>query len=443
MPAYRHWSVLAGLSGSVECGYDRRRSNLYSLKGILWPMVPVTDNTKPLEDNSPDALVARARALVPGLRKRQRETERAGKVMSQAIESFHAAGLYKVLQPRHFGGYEHGLDTFMRVAIEIASGCGSTGWVFSTGLQHQWQIGMYAREAQEEVWKFNPTALAASSYAPTGIAVAEEGGYRASGKWSFCSGVDICQWMILGVRIAPAKGADPTEVGFILVPKDDYHVKNNWDVLGLIATGSNDVVLEDVFVPAHRMLTHEQAQSGKPPGAKINDGNLFKIPFFAAISNCLCAAILGMAQGALENYLADVRGRQTRGAAVGVSKSIADFMSIQLRVGEAAASIDAAQQLVLRDCCEIMDTIAAGRELTEAQRARNKGDLGFAVKLCVRAADLLFESVGGVGLYGQNRVQRSWRDIHSAAKHISMNWDAVGSLYGRIQLGLPAGPAQF
>jgi len=227
------------------------------------------------------------------------------------------------------------------------------------------------------------------------------------------------------------------------VPRDDYRVEKNWDVLGLIGTGSNDVVVEDLFVPAHRMLTHEQAQSGKPPGAVINDGDLFKVPFFAAISDCLCAAILGMAQGALADYLADVKDRQTRGAAVGVTRSVADFMTIQLRVGEAAASIDAAQQLVLRDCRDIMNTIAAGNELTEAQRARNKGDLGFAVRLCVRAADLLFESAGGMGLYGHNRVQRGWRDIHSGAKHISMNWDAVGSLYGRIQLGLPPGPAQF
>ena len=394
-------------------------------------------------DDTPDAVIARARALVPGLRERQRETEQNGMVLPEAIDSFHEAGLYKVLQPKHFGGYEFGLDTFIRVAIEIASGCGSTGWVFSTGLQHQWQIGMYPLQAQEDVWNTNPKALAASSYAPTGLAVETEGGFRASGKWSFCSGVDICQWMILGIRIAPEEGADPTGIGFILVPKDEYRVEKNWDVLGLIGTGSNDVVLDDIFVPAHRMLTHEQAQSGNPPGAEINDGDLFKVPFFAAISDCLCAAILGMAQGTLEDYLADIRGRQTRGAAVGVTKSIADFMSIQLRVGEASASIDAAQQLVLRDCAEIMETIAAGKELTEAQRARNKGDLGFAVQLCVRAANLLFESAGGMGLYGHNRVQRGWRDIHAASKHISMNWDAVGSLYGRIQLGLPPGPAQF
>jgi alkylation response protein AidB-like acyl-CoA dehydrogenase len=85
----------------------------------------------------------------------------------------------------------------------------------------------------------------------------------------------------------------------------------------------------------------------------------------------------------------------------------------------------------------------AGEALTEAQRARNKGDLGFAVRLCARGTDLLFESVGGMGLYNHSRVQRFWRDLHAGAQHVSMNWDAVGSLYGRVQLGVDAGPMQF
>lgn len=395
---------------------------------------------------TPDALVARAHALIPALRERQKETEQNGKILPEAIASFLAADLYRVLQPKHYGGYEYGLDTFVRTAMEIASGCGSTGWVFSTGAQHQWQLGMYPRQAQDEVWKDTPTALAGSSYAPTGVATVTDGGFRANGRWSFCSGVEICQWMILGIRIAPAEGAEgtgPGGVGFILVPKDTYRIEKNWDVLGLIGTGSHDLVLEDIFVPSHRMLTHEQAESGASPGAIANGGDLSKTPFFAAISICLCAAILGMARGALEEYLTSMKGRTSRGAAAGAARTIADFTTIQVRVGEAAASIDAAEALVLRDCREIMETIAAGRTLTEAQRARNKGDLGFAVKLCVRAADLLFESVGGMGLHSSNHVQRAWRDIHAGAKHISMNWDAVGSLYGRVKLGLPAGHGQF
>ena len=394
-------------------------------------------------DVTPELLVERALALVPDLRGRQAATEEAGQVLPEAIERFLEAGLYRVVQPKKFGGHEYGIDAFIRVAMTIASGCGSTGWVFSTGAQHQWQIGLFAPEAQEEVWGNDRTALAASSYAPTGVAMAEGDGYRLNGKWSFCSGVEIAQWMLLGVRIAPAAGVEPTQVGFALIPKSDYRIEKNWDVLGLVGTGSHDLVIEDVLVPAHRILTHEQAQSGNPPGAEINESGLFRIPFFAAISYCLCAAILGMARGALEDYLEGMRDRVTRGAAMGAAKNVAEFQSIQLRIAEASSSINAAETLVLRDTGEIMDIVNAGRELTEAQRVRNKGNIAFAVKLCVQAVDSLFESVGGQGLHSQNRVQRAWRDIHAASKHISMNWDAVATLYGRSQLGLPPGPAQY
>lgn len=392
---------------------------------------------------TPAELVARARAMVPTLRERQEETERLRRIPAESIRELLAAGLYRVVQPKAYGGFEQDLDTFLQVASEVASGCGSTGWVFSTGAQHQWQIGMYPRPAQDEVWKGTPEALAASSYAPTGTATPIEGGYRVNGRWSFCSGVDVVQWMILGARIVADGDTRPQGMGFVLVPKRDYTVLDTWDVFGLVGTGSNDIVLKDVFVPAHRMLTHEQALSGDPPGAEINSGGLYRIPFFAGISVCLGSALLGMARGALDEYLIGIRSRMTRGAAVGAAKGVADFATVQLRVGEASASIDAAHQLVLRDCREIMATMASGKALTTEQRARNKGDIGFAVRLCVRAVDLLFDSVGGVGIYNQNRVQRFWRDLHAGSQHISMNWDAVGTLYGQLQLGLPPSPIQF
>ena len=113
-----------------------------------------------------------------------------------------------------------------------------------------------------------------------------------------------------------------------------------------------------------------------------------------------------------------------------------------VRAGEAAASVDAAIALVLQDCREIMDTIASG-PLNEAQRARNKGDLGFASRLVARASDLLFESASQNGLANNPYFHRMWRDIQAGTKHISMNFDMTMSLYGRVALGLPAGTAQF
>lgn len=390
-----------------------------------------------------DELVARAAALKPALRARQRETERNRRVSDQSVADLKAAGLYKILQPARYGGFEHDFWTFARCAAEIGAGCGSTAWVYSTAAQHQWQIGMFDDRAQREVWGDNALAISASSYSPSGVAVETEGGYRASGRWLYCSGVLNADWMILGARIAKDAASKPHGQGYILVPKRDFSVEDNWDVAGLIGTGSNDVLVDDVFIPAHRMLTLEQAQSGRPPGAAVNGSDLWKVPFFAAITLCLCGPAMGMAQGVLETYVEMIGVRKTRGAALSQPQSMAEFPTIQVRVAEAAAAIDAAKQLVRRDCEDILRVMAEGRALTEAERARNKGDLSYAVRLARQGADLLFESVGGAGLSNDSPMQRYWRDLHAASKHISLNWDMCSTLSGRVALGLPAGTAQF
>ena len=386
------------------------------------------------DNPTPEELIARARAAIPSLRARQEAAERNRQIPQANIDEMLDAGLYRVLQPKRYGGMEYGLDTFVKLGAEIGAGCGSTGWVFTTSAQHQWQIGMYPAAAQDDVWGANPRALAASSYAPTGMAVMTDGGYRCTGRWGFCSGVDVAQWMILGTQIATAKDEKPHDGGYILVPKSDFTIDDTWRVLGLRATGSKDVILSEVFVPAHRMLTIAQALSGSPPGAEVNTGDLTKIPFFAAISICLCAALLGMGRGAIAEFVAAFKAKPPPGGLT---------QTFEVRAGEAASSVEAAIALVVADCQGIMATIAAGRKLSDAQRARNKGDLGFATRLVARAADLLFESAGYAGLDREPYFHRMWRDIQAGTKHISMNFDMTASLHGRVALGLPAGTAQF
>ena len=155
----------------------------------------------PIEQSSAridaDDLVARAAALKPVLRERQRETERSRRVSDDTVAQIREAGLYKVIQPARYGGFEHDLWTFARCTAEIGAGCGSTAWIYATAAQHQWQIGMYDDRAQAEVWGDTPEAISASSYSPGGTAVEVDGGYRISGKWLYCSGVLNADWMIL------------------------------------------------------------------------------------------------------------------------------------------------------------------------------------------------------------------------------------------------------
>lgn len=392
---------------------------------------------------SPEELVGRARELVPALRDRQEATEAARQVPPEAIEEFHRADLFRILQPRRYGGFELGFDTLADVAATVGSGCGSTGWVYAVNAQQRWIIAMFPEKAQDEVWADERSSLSSSSFHPSGRAIPADGGFRLSGKWMYCSGVDNADWMILGVRIASSADAEPTDVGFLLVPKADVEIEDNWQVVGLAGTGSLNAQCRDLFVPSHRFLRLEDAQAGRAPGTEANDCWLYRVPFFAATSIGLCASVIGMAEGAFAEYVDSTRVRRTRGAAVAQPKPMAELPTIQLRVGRAVSAIDAARTLLDRDCKDIMRTVSAGDRLSEAQRARNKGDLGYAVSLATEAIDLLFDSGGGGGVFNHSRVQRFWRDAHAGAMHISLNRDALFTLRGRITLGLPAGPAQF
>ncbi len=390
----------------------------------------------------PAELVARARDLVPMLRERQPETEAARRVPAATFQALLDAELYKTLLPRRFGGFEHGLETYCDIAFEIARGCGSTGWVHAITSKYHIFLGMFPPEAQDEVWGEDPRAVTAASFTPAGTATPVAGGYSLSGKWMYCSGVDNCPWIVVATSL-PAKGDAPPVKGYALARTRDFRMEDNWHVMGLAGTGSKNVTCDELFVPAHRFLLLEDTMNGTPPGLAVNQGPLYRIPLFAMISISLCIPLMGMAQGAYDEFVGATRERVTRGAALAKPVAMAEIPTVQIRVGDAAASIDAARLLVARDCADIMATVSAGRELSIEQRARNKGDLGYAAQLSLRAADRLFEAGGGAGLFASSRVQRFWRDVHSGAMHISMNWDAVGALYGRVALGLPPGPAQF
>jgi alkylation response protein AidB-like acyl-CoA dehydrogenase len=406
---------------------------------------PMPDTTKITAGDivSPEELVRRAQSLVPMIRDQQEQTETNGRVSAEIFGAIRDQEIFKILLPKRYGGFEHGLDTFVDVGFEIARGCGAVGWVHSVTAMYHVFLGMYPLEAQDEVWGEDPGAVIAASFTPTGTVTSVDGGYKLTGKWMFCSGVDNCAWTIVGVTVPPKKDGDPEGKAYALARTSDFTMDDNWNVVGLSGTGSKNIMCEDIFIPDYRFLPIEDTMSGKPPGAAVNDGPLYRIPLFASMSCSLVAPIMGMAQGAIDEFTELTRGRTTRGAALSKPAPMAALPGIQLKLGEASASVDAARLLVDRDLKDVMATVGAGRELTTEQRARNKGDWGFAARLSVQAVDAIFTASGGGGLFRTGRIQRYWRDAHAGSAHISMNWDSVGALYGRISLGLPAGPAQF
>lgn len=378
-------------------------------------------------------LLKRAATIGAIARERAMEFETARQVSADLVERMREFELFRIMQPKRFGGFELGYDVFVEAVSEVASGDGSTGWVYSLGAVHPWMIGCYPDEAQHDFWRDSFDTVAAVSYAPVGKATLERGGYRLRGRWSFASGVDNASWGIMGGIIPLADGPKP---GFFLVPRSDFSIHDDWNPMGLAATGSKTMVMDDAFIPAHRVVTFADMLTGNGPGVAANGNPIYRQPMLAVVPHCLVSPALGMARGALKAFIEQVGNRATRGAVAGGNNRMSEFPTVQLRVAEATASIDAAQLMIHRDLQETSDTVHAGKPVGLDMRLRNRLTHTFATKLCVQAVDAIFVAMGGSALGLQHPVQRFWRDIHAASSHISLNWDAVGTMYGQYAFGL-------
>ena len=388
------------------------------------------------ERPTPAELRARVQDLVPSLRARARAAEQARRVPQESLDELRAAGLIRIVQPRSAGGYEYDFDVLVDLVMEVAKGCASTAWVYGLYAAHQWLVASFGEQAQRDLWDENPDATVCGSYAPAGKALAVEGGYELTGRWMFASGCDGAQWAVCAAMLpSRAEGLAPAPA-FLLVPAHCYEIDDTWDVSGLAASGSKTLVMDKVFVPQHRTLTFRETTSGHTPGRKLQSNPGFGIPMLCNIPSCLAATAAGAAAGALDVYLEGTSQRVTRGAVAGHNNKMAEFATIQLRVSDAAASVDAAREILLRDLRNRAATAAAGEEVTIEDRITSRRGQAFAVSLAIRAADALNASTGGNGLSFDNPVQRAWRDANAVGRHISLNWDAVGTMYGQMALGL-------
>jgi alkylation response protein AidB-like acyl-CoA dehydrogenase len=388
-----------------------------------------TSNEPPGEWSAAEAaLIAKARALAPLLRERAAQAERLRRLPDETHAEFRAAGFYRVLQPARYGGLEgrYGLHTML--GAEAARGCASSGWALSITACHSWIFGMFPREAQDEFWEPDPERTVASSFlAVQPSAVPADGGIRLRGRWRFSSNVDHCHGAIL---IAMVPGASGPRQHFAFLHRDQYEIEDTWNVVGLAATGSNDVVVEDAFVPAHRLLDVMTTREGRSPGAQANPHYLFTLPLFAPFSHSLVGPALGAAQGALDQIVHDLRSKTSA-----ANVKLAEQQTIQARIAEAAAEIEAASALLQADRARINDNGRLRLLPDDETRVRYRLNVGYAAKLSVQAIERLLPIVGGRGLELADPFQRAWRDAHAVAQHIALTWDLQALNYGAVRLG--------
>jgi 3-hydroxy-9,10-secoandrosta-1,3,5(10)-triene-9,17-dione monooxygenase len=259
----------------------------------------------------PADIVARARALIPTLVERSREARRRRRIPDETIADMQHAGFFRVLQPKRWGGYEMDLHTFYDVELALGEGDMSTAWIYGVSGVHPWFMALLDDRAAQEVWGEDTSVLICSSLMPAGRATAIDGGYRLSGRWRYASCCVHCDWALLGALVASADGGAP-EGRIFLLPRTDYTSVDTWEVSGLQATGSWDVIVEDAFVPAYRSQSMLDNFQLKGPGQALNTSSLYRLPFGQIFVRGISTAALGALQGMLNAFMEYGKARVTR-----------------------------------------------------------------------------------------------------------------------------------
>lgn len=379
-----------------------------------------------------DGYLERVRALLPEIEKRAPDCERLRRLPDESFRAFQEAGLLRALQPKRWGGHELDPLTFFEASIEVATACPSSAWVLGVVGVHSWQLALFPEQAQQEVWGEDSSAQISSSYAPTGTVERAEGGFRVSGRWSFSSGCDHCDWVFLG-GVVPGEGSPPDMRTFLL-PRSDYTIDDNWHVAGLCGTGSKDILVEGAFVPEHRTHRLIDAVSSASPGGP-GASWLYRLPFASIFACAIAVPAIGAAQGAFATYRAQMR----RKLSVYDRSKLAEDPFSQVRIAEAASEIDAARAALHQTWEPMIAWARAGEPIPMDHRIRVRRNATDIVRRGIRAVDVLFEASGGRGIFLDNPMQRFFRDVHAMRAHALNNADRAMTLFGRAEL-LPDEP---
>jgi 3-hydroxy-9,10-secoandrosta-1,3,5(10)-triene-9,17-dione monooxygenase len=387
------------------------------------------------DDRGYAAMIARAEALVPQLRDRASRTEELRRLPPETERDLHEAGLFRIVQPKRVGGSEFDYVALVDCAEAIGQADASVAWNLANLASHHWMLGMFDQRAQDVVWNKDANALIASSFIfPAGRARKVEGGYVLRGSWPFSSGVDSCEWNMLASVVSSDDEADGIEYRIFLLNRTDYRIIDTWNATGLRGTGSNDVEVDDAFVAAPMTLAVSDLDGGPTPGGAVNPNALYALPVFSLFPYVLSGVALGNAQACLDDYVGVARHR----ASTYNRAKIGDLQSTQIKIAEASAKIDAARLIMRSTCIAAMNDARRGDVPDTAAKTRLRRDGAYSVNLCTEAVSLLFAASGARGLFTTGALQRQFRDAHAINSHLAFNFDAAGTNYGRVALGLPS-----
>ena len=370
-------------------------------------------------------LIDRVQAIAPGIAERAAQSEEQRSPHDDSIKELVDAGVFATLTPKRFGGHEFSIDTHVKVVEAVSSSCMSTAWITAFYMGHNLMAAKFSEQLQSEVWADRPFALIPITTAPPIGAKVVSGGWEISGRSSWSSGIMHGDW------VGMAGAVDGETLYVFMMPRADVQMHDVWQMSGMAGTGSNDVEVQEVFVPTHRAVPLADFFGGKTEGSMIHDNPLYQIPLLPFIYNeCMCVFSGGL-RSATAAYEQGVLARVTSHA----RSVIKEKQHTHVLLGQAHANATAAEALTRDLCNQTLECIRSAN-WSVSERLRLKTLAAFITQHCRRSVSDMIAHSGTSNFHNERPLQRFFRDINTLASHAFWDSDATMELYGRDRLGL-------
>ncbi len=404
--------------------------------------IPVPDPTL-----TPEGMIQRAHDMLPALRQRQDDCEAQGRLPEATNDEFVANGFYRILQPRRFGGYEYGFPTFVRVMMEVARGCPSSGWVLALTAGHAHMMSaFFPEEAQIDVFGTDGEFRGPSSTPPRVVARPVDGGFMLNGAWEYASGCDIATHFFGGIGIQRNPTDDVrSEPRIAVIKRSDFTIVDDWKVMGMRGTGSRRVVVEDVFVPSYRTIVPPRdAESARnAPGRRVHANPIYIAGRMTSVLLGEMAAVaVGVAKGALDAYEQQLTSRKMNYPPYSPRSQMPDY---QRHYGDAWSLIHVAEATVWRIADDYMEfsrqEVEEGIPFSDERDQQLQLLEQYATKLAADAVDLMFRTSGTSAAQESSPMQRYFRDMSVLSTHAAAQFDRGAEGLGRVHFTGSVAPA--
>jgi alkylation response protein AidB-like acyl-CoA dehydrogenase len=369
--------------------------------------------------------------FVARLGERAQEAEHLRRLPADTVADLTASGFTELLVPARFGGQQAEWPAILDPVRRMAHGCTSSAWTIGFYALHNWMLALFDERAQEEAFATRPF-LAPAPLAPTGRGVPAGDGIRLSGRWSWATGVRDGNWIMVGALCGPEEDPAAIYPALALLPISDVRIEDVWHTDGMRATGSDDVVINDAFVPHHRLVRVADIYSGTAPGAGLHDADTYRWPMVPALSLLAAMPALGSAERVADIY-AERLGERIL-AYEGIAQR--DKPLAQARLGEARVRLRALRGLLADTVADLESVVASGEPVPRPVRGEARLAAAHIVHESRAVIAHLLEASGASAHFTDNPLQRFKRDVDVLAGHVVFDYDTSRELAGALTLGM-------